>query len=143
MLLYLFWSSSLAAAPYRAIDIDESVLLFVVDELTLHRGMGGRTRQGFADSKKDGSISATDLASMESLLNGSRRVYLQGPKVGHGTPIYDSAIPRLADGTPLYVHAACAHTLVADGGSASVCPSGCLLRSLDVSFASCCFSSSH
>jgi hypothetical protein len=63
---------------------------------------------------------------MESLLNGSRRVYLQGPKVGHGTPIYDSAIPRLADGTPLYVHAACTHTLVIDGGGAGAGPSGCL-----------------
>ena len=35
---------------------------------------------------------------------GSRRVYLQGPKVGHGTPIYDQAIPRYsATGMPIYL----------------------------------------
>ena len=58
--------------------------------------------QGFADSKRDGSIGATTLPAMEALLNGSRRGDLQGPKVGHGTPIYDLQIPRLKDGTPLY-----------------------------------------
>ena len=58
--------------------------------------------EAFADSKRDGSILAASSPEMEALLNGSRRVYLQGPKVGHGTPIYDIAVPRLKDGTPLY-----------------------------------------
>ena len=40
--------------------------------------------QSFADSKRDGSVSAASLSDLEAALNGSRRVYLQGPKVGHG-----------------------------------------------------------
>ena len=58
--------------------------------------------QSFADSKRDGSVSATTLPAVEALVKGARRVYLQGPKVGHGTPIYDRQIPREANGRPQY-----------------------------------------
>ena len=58
--------------------------------------------QAFADSRDSGAVGATTLAGMEQLLNGARRVYLQGPKVGHGTPIYDLAVPRDRSGLPVY-----------------------------------------
>lgn len=54
--------------------------------------------QSFADDR-DGNV----LPAVADALNGSRRVYLQGPRVGHGTPIMDKAIPREPDGTPIYL----------------------------------------
>lgn len=58
--------------------------------------------QAFADSRVDGSVNATTLAEVEQQLRGARRVYLQGPKVAHGTPIYDLDIPRDRTGHPIY-----------------------------------------
>jgi hypothetical protein len=58
--------------------------------------------QSFADAKKDGAVFATTMHSVETLVKGARRVYLQGPKVGHGTPIYDAQIPRDATSGPVY-----------------------------------------
>ena len=47
-------------------------------------------------------MGAATLTGMVQLLKGARRVYLQGPKVGHGTPIYDREIPRDRTGLPVY-----------------------------------------
>ena len=58
--------------------------------------------QSFADAKKDGAVNATTLHGVEDTVKGARRVYLQGPKVGHGTPIYDAQIPRDKSGRPVY-----------------------------------------
>ena len=58
--------------------------------------------QSFADAKKDGGVNATTLQAVEDLVKGARRVYLQGPKVGHGTPIYDAQVPRDKTGRPVY-----------------------------------------
>merc|ERR1712118_653218 len=44
------------------------------------------------------------MAHLERVLNGSRRVYLSCPKVGHGTPIVDFLSPKRKDGiTPIYM----------------------------------------
>ena len=53
--------------------------------------------QSFADSKRDGSVSAASLRELEAALNGSRRVYLQGPKVGHGCALPMPLTPATLD----------------------------------------------
>ena len=63
--------------------------------------------QGFADDKSGSRLLAANATGLATALNGSRRVYLRGPKVGHGTPIYDWTMPRTADPSgaslPLYL----------------------------------------
>ena len=53
----------------------------------------GLLGQGYADTER-GDVVGRKVGDVAAALKGARRVYLQGPKVGHGTPIYDRAIPR-------------------------------------------------
>lgn len=50
--------------------------------------------QSFADDKEGTQLIAPNASALAAAMKGSRRIYLRGPKVGHGTPIYDWTMVR-------------------------------------------------